>query len=155
MSESYTISPSDSPISVRATIVLWAASSNCRGDCWLCLFPWPSWDVMPSLLDPTWTVSLVLSFYPLFLTSSFSELRMKGIRIIYWIFIELTLLLYHVNLHNKSTKKLKLSFFIDKENEAQRLSDKPDNVTKPVDGGVGVWNHFVWLLSLDCSHSGY
>ena len=68
---------------------------------------------------------------------------------IYCVFMEASLLFYHVNLPNKPINELELSLFIDKESEAQRLGDKPDNVTKPVHGGVGVWNHFVWSLSSD------
>lgn len=89
------------------------------------------------------------SFCPVFSITSFSELKIERDRMIYWVFTEPPLLFYHVNLPNKPIKELELSLFIDKESEAQGLGDKPDNVAKPVHGGVGVWNHFVWSLSSD------
>lgn len=89
------------------------------------------------------------SFCFVFSISSFSELKIERDKMIYWVFTEAPLLFYRVNFPNKPIEELELSLFIDKESEAQRLGGKPDNVAKRVHGGVGVWNCFVWSLSLN------
>lgn len=65
-----------------------------------------------------------------FSTTSSCELRIKGNRIIYLVFIEPTLSIY-VNLHDKPTQEQDLpNLFIDEESEAWRVRDKPVNGTK-------------------------
>lgn len=64
-----------------------------------------------------------------FSTTSFCELRIKGNRIIYLVFIDPTLSIY-VNLHDKPTQEQDLPLFIDEESEAWRVRDKPVNGTK-------------------------